>query len=131
VKVAQDNVDVIESAYAAFGKGDIEAVLGYFSDSAEIVASESVPWGGRYEGPEGMRTFLAKLLEHFTDFKSTPTKVLGADDNHVVVVAKVTGKTKSGNRVEDEIVWIYQLRDGAVTSAHVFGDTAAMLEALR
>jgi ketosteroid isomerase-like protein len=128
--MAQDNVDVIESAYAAFGKGDLEGVLGYFSDSAEIVAPESLPWGGEYEGPEGMRTFLAKLLEHFTDFKSTPTKVLGADDNHVVVVARNSGKTKSGNRVENEVVWIYQLRDGAVTSAHAFADTAALLEAL-
>jgi ketosteroid isomerase-like protein len=128
--VAQDNVDVIESAYAAFGKGDLEAVLGYFSDSAEIVAPESVPWGGEYEGPEGMRTYLAKLLEHFTDFKSTPVKVLGADDNHVIVVARNSGKTKSGNRIENEVVWIFQLRDGAVTSAHAFSDTATLLEAL-
>jgi uncharacterized protein len=129
--VAQDNVDVIESAYAAFAKGDLEAVLGYFSDSARIVAPESVPWGGEYEGPEGMRTFLAKLLEHFTDFKSQPTKVLGADDNHVIVVARNSGKTKSGARIEDEVVWIYQLRDGAVTSAQTFSDTASLLEALR
>ena len=128
--MAQDNVDVIESAYAAFGKGDIEAVLGYFSDSAEIVAPQSLPWGGEYEGPEGMRTFIAKLLEHFTDFKATPVKVLGADDNHVIVVARTSGKTKSGTRVENEVVWIYQLRDGAVTSARVFSDTAELLEAL-
>jgi ketosteroid isomerase-like protein len=128
--MAQDNVDVIESAYAAFRKGDIETVISYFSDSAEIVAPSSVPWGGEYEGPEGMRTFLAKLLEHFTDFKTTPTKVLGADDNHVIVVARNSGKTKSGARVENEVVWIYQLRDGAVTSAHAFADTAAVLEAL-
>jgi len=128
--MAQDNVDTIESAYAAFAKGDLEAVLDYFSDSAEIVAPPSLPWGGEYEGPEGMRTFLAKLLEHFTEFKSTPTKVLGADDNHVVVIARNTGKTKSGNRIENEVVWIYQLREGAVTSAYAFADTTAILAAL-
>lgn len=128
--MAQDNVDVIESAYAAFGRGDLERVLSFFSESAEIVAPESVPWGGEYEGPEGMRTFLAKLLEHFTEFKTTPTKVLGADDNHVVVIARNTGRTKSGNRIENDVVWVYQLREGAVTSAHAFGDTAAVLEAL-
>jgi ketosteroid isomerase-like protein len=128
--MAQDNVDVIESAYAAFSKGDLERVLSYFSESAEIVAPASVPWGGEYEGPEGMRTFLAKLLEHFSEFKTTPTKVLGADDNHVIVVATNSGRTKSGNRIENEVVWVYQLRDGTVTSARVFGDTAAVLEAL-
>jgi ketosteroid isomerase-like protein len=128
--MAQDNVDVIESAYAAFAKGDIETVIEFFSDSAEVVAADSVPWGGEYEGPEGMRTFLAKLLEHFSEFKTTPTKVLGADDNHVIVVARNTGRTRSGNRVESDSVWIYQLRDGKVTSAHAFADTAGMLEAL-
>ena len=128
--MAQDNVDVIESAYAAFGKGDIESVIEFFGDSAEIVAPESLPWGGTYEGPEGMRTFLAKTLEHFTEFKTTPTKVLGADDNHVIVIARNTGRVKSGDRIENETVWIYQLRDGKVTSARFFADTAAINEAL-
>jgi ketosteroid isomerase-like protein len=128
--MAQDNVDVIESAYSAFSKGDIESVLEVFSESAEIVAPESLPWGGEYEGPEGMRTFIAKLLEHFSEFKTTPTKVLGADDNHVIVVARNTGRTRSGNRIEGDGVWIYQLRDGAVTSAHAFLDTATVLEAI-
>jgi ketosteroid isomerase-like protein len=128
--MAQDNVDVIESAYAAFRKGDIETVLGYFADSAEIVAPEALPWGGTYEGPEGMRTFLAKALEHYTDFKAVPEKVLGADDNHVIVVARNTGRTKSGTRIDEPVVWIYQLRDGAITSAHIFTDTATILEAI-
>ena len=128
--MAQDNVDVIESAYSAFAKGDIEAVLEFFSESAQITAPESLPWGGSYEGPEGMRTFLAKVLEHFTEFKSTPEKVLGADDNHVIVVARNSGKTKAGNRVDEPIAWIYQLREGAITSAQVFADTATIREAL-
>ena len=128
--MAQDNVDVIESAYAAFRKGDIEAVIEVFSESAEIIAPASVPWGGEYEGPEGMRTLIAKLFEHFADYKMTPQKVLGADDNHVIVIARTSGRTKSGTRYEGESVWIYQLREGAVTSAHAFADTAEVLEAL-
>ena len=119
---------MIESAYGAFKKGEIETVLEYFADSAQIVAPESLPWGGTYEGPEGMRTFLAKALEHFADFKTTPEKVLGADDNHVIVIARNSGKTRKGNRHSEQVVWIYQLRDGAITSAHLFADTAAMLE---
>src|SRR5215212_3345454 len=128
--MAHDNVDVIESAYKAFGKGDIESVLAYFAESAEIVAPESLPWGGSYEGPEGMRTFLAKALEHFTEFQAVPEKVLGADDNHVIVVARNTGRTKGGTRTDQQVVWIYQLREGAIIRAEVFADTAATLETL-
>jgi len=128
--MAQDNVDVIESAWKAFRKGDIETVLTYFAESAEIVAPESLPWGGTYEGPEGMRTFLARSLEHFTEFKAVPEKVLGADDNHVIVVARNTGRTKAGNRFEQRVVWVYQLRDGAITGAEAYADTVATLEFL-
>ena len=128
--MAQDNVDVIESAFAALRKGDIDAVLEFFAESAEIVAPESLPWGGTYEGPEGMRTFLAKALEHYTEFKAVPEKVLGADDDHVVVVARNSGRMKNGNRHEQQVVWLYRLRDGRVTGAEVFTDTAATLEAL-
>ena len=128
--MAQDNVDVIESAWKAFGKGDIETVLSFFAESAEIVAPPSLPWGGTYEGPEGMRTFLAKALEHFTEFKAVPEKVLGADDNHVIVVARNTGRTKDGTRTEQKVVWVYQLRDGAITSAEIHADTAATLKTL-
>ena len=59
-----------------------------------------------------------------------PEKVLGADDNHVIVVARNTGRTKAGIGIDDLVVWVYQLRDGAITYAEVFGDTAAVLEAL-
>jgi ketosteroid isomerase-like protein len=128
--MAQDNVDVIESAFSAFRKGDIETVLSYFADSAEIVAPGSLPWGGSYEGPEGMRTFLAKALEHFTEFKAVPEKVLGADDNHVIVIAKTKGRAKGGGTIEGSNVWIYQLRDGLIADAESWGDTAQVLQAL-
>jgi uncharacterized protein len=128
--MAQDNVDVIESAWKALGKEDTEAFLGFFAESVRVAGPESLPWGGTYEGPEGMRTFLAKAIEHFTEFKATPEKVLGADDNHVIVVARNAGRTRSGNRIDHLVVWVYQLREGAITYAEVFGDTAAVLEAL-
>ena len=128
--MAQDNVDVIESAYAAFRKGDIESVLEHFADSAAIVIPESLPWGGSYEGPEGMRTFIARALDHYTDFKSVPEKVLGADDNHVIVVVRNSGRLKSGTRVDQIGVWIYQLREGEITRAETFVDTAAVLDAI-
>ena len=63
-------------------------------------------------------------------FSATPQKVLGADDNHVVVLAKTKGRTKGGATVEGTAIWIYQLRDGKIADAESFGDTAQVLEAL-
>jgi ketosteroid isomerase-like protein len=128
--MAQDNVDVVQGAWDAFGRGDIDAVLEAISPSAETRVPESLPWGGTYAGPDGFQEFLAKLEASFQAFSTTPQKVLGADDNHVVVLAKTKGRTKGGDAVEATTIWIYQLRDGKIADAESFSDTAHLLEAL-
>ncbi len=128
--MAQDNVDVVQGAWDAFGRGDIDAVLEAISPSAETRVPESLPWGGTYTGPDGFQDFLAKLRETFEVFNATPQKVLGADDNHVVVLAKTKSRIKGGATIEGKAIWIYQLRDGKIADAESFGDTAQVLEAL-
>jgi ketosteroid isomerase-like protein len=128
--MAQDNVDVVQGAWDAFGRGDIDAVLEAIAPSAETRLPESLPWGGTYAGPDGFRDFLTKLRDSWDQFSATPQKVLGADDNHVVVLAKTKGRTKAGATIEGKTIWIYQLRDGRIADAESFGDTAQLLEAL-
>jgi uncharacterized protein len=128
--MAQDNVDVVQGAWDAFGRGDIDAVLEAIAPSAETRLPESLPWGGTYAGPDGFRAFLTKLGDSWDQFSATPQKVLGADDNHVVVLAKTKGRTKAGATIEGKTIWIYQLRDGKIADAESFGDTAQVLEAL-
>jgi hypothetical protein len=128
--MAQDNVDVVQGAWDAFGRGDMDAVLDAIAPTAETRVPETLPWGGTYAGPEGFGDFVAKLYESFEQFSATPDKVLGADDNHVIVTAKVKGRTKGGTTIENRAVWIYQLRDGRIADAETFGDTAQVLQAL-
>ena len=128
--MAQDNVDVVQGAWDAFGRGDIDAVLETIAPSAETRLPESLPWGGTYAGPDGFRDFLTKLGDSWDQFSATPQKVLGADDNHVVVLAKTKGRTKAGATIEGKVIWIYQLRDGKIADAETWGDTARVLQAL-
>jgi uncharacterized protein len=128
--MAKDNVDVVQGAWDAFARGDIDRAVEVFAPNAETRISESVPWGGTYMGPDGFRDFLYKIDKEFDQFKATPEKVLGADDNHVVVVAKTKGRTKSGGVIEGSAVWVYQLRDGLIADAESWTDTARVLEAL-
>ena len=128
--MAQDNVDVIQTAWDAFGRGDIDKATSVADPNAEFVAPESVPWGGTYHGPEGFRELLSNIVGNFDKFEAKPEKVLGADDDHVVVVARFTGRTKGGEDVEGEVVWLYKMRNGQVMRGDAFTDTARLLEAL-
>ena len=128
--MAQDNVDVIEGAWAAIRKRDLDAAASVVAPEAEITAPSTLPWGGTYMGPEGFREFLRGLLSYFKDFKASPEKVLGADDEHVIVVAAIRGRTSDGTPVENRAVWVYKLRGGQVAAAEVFVDTAQVLKML-
>jgi ketosteroid isomerase-like protein len=128
--VARDNVDLIEGAWAAWAKGDVEAATAIMAPEGEVHAPESLPWGGTYIGPEGFQAMLSALVSNFSQFKATPAKVLGADDDHVIVLSETRARTKGGNQVELTAIWVYKLRDGQVVSADAFTDTAGMLEKL-
>jgi ketosteroid isomerase-like protein len=128
--VAQDNVDVIQGAWDAFAKGDIESSTSIVAPEGEITAASTLPWGGTYMGPEGLQDFLRELLKHFKEFKATPEKVLGADDDHVVVTTEIRGRTTEGASYEGTSVWVYKLSGGQVTQAEVWTDTAKILALL-
>ena len=64
----QDNVQALQSMYAAFGAGDVPAILGFLSEDAKLHhgGSDVVPWGGRtLEGTAGWEQFFGGLLELF------------------------------------------------------------------
>ena len=125
----RDNVEVIESLWDAFGRGDLDRVAAGVADDGEIVFPSTVPWGGSYRGPDGFRQVLDELLSRFAEFKAKPEMILGADDEHVVVVVNLSGRGKGG-RLQTRVVWLYRLRDGKVTRGEAFPDTAGILEAI-
>ena len=128
--MARDNVDLIQESWEAFGRGDVDAAANSASDEAEIVVPETLPWGGTYIGPEGLRDLLDALRASFDGLKTVPEKVLGADDEHVVVVVRASGRTKQGHAVENRAAWVYRLRNSQIVHAEQFIDTAKTLRAL-
>ncbi len=125
-----DNVELIESLWDAFGRGDVEKVAGGLAENGEVVFPPSLPWGGTYEGPDAFGDVLAEVVGSFAEFKAKPEMVLGADDDHVVVVANIRARSKKGERLESRVAWVYRLREGKIVRAEAFPDTAAIVEAL-
>jgi ketosteroid isomerase-like protein len=125
----RDNVEMIESLWDAFGRGDLDKVTAGLAETGEVVFPENLPWGGVHVGPEGFRAALDQIFSRYGDFKVKPEMVLGADDDHVIVVASVQVRGKGG-KIDGRVAWLYRVRDGKVTRAEAFPDTAAFLEAL-
>jgi ketosteroid isomerase-like protein len=124
------NADLVRKAWDAFGKGDIDGAVSTTDESAEIVLPDSLPWGGTYEGPEGFKEMIGKFMSNFESVDIQPGQFLEADGDHVVVTVTGASKTKSGNELGGESLWLYEVKDGKIAGGKFFGDTAAAVEAL-
>jgi ketosteroid isomerase-like protein len=94
-----DNVDVIEKLWEAFSAGDMDKAASRFAADGKVVFPETLPWGGTHEGPEGVSDAMLLLRGSFDEFSAKPEMILGADDDHVAVIAKFNAKAKGG-RIE-------------------------------
>jgi ketosteroid isomerase-like protein len=124
------NADAVKSGWDAFATGDLDAATATTSDSAEIVIPESLPWGGTYTGREGFKEMIGKFLSNFEEVHPDPQEFLEADGGHVLVTVKGVGKTKSGNELSGDSIWLYKVDDGKIERAEFYGDTATAVKAL-
>ena len=125
------NADMVRSAWEAFGRGDIDGAVSTTGESAQIVLPETLPWGGTYTGPDGFKEMIGKFLSHFEEVDPTPQDFLEAEGDHVVVTVEGSGRTKSGNDLGGNSIWLYKIEGGKVARAEFYGDTATAVEALR
>ena len=126
-----ENADAVRARWEDFGKGDLDAAVSTTSEDAEIVLPETLPWGGAYKGPDGFKEMILKFLSNFESVDPKPTAFLEADDGETVIVTvEGAGKTKAGNELSGRSVWLYKVKDGQLTAAEFFGDTAKARDAL-
>jgi ketosteroid isomerase-like protein len=99
---ASENKAAVAAAYEAFGKGDIESVIGMNApDSVWVVHTAGSPLAGEYKGHDAIGGFFGLVGEHIeiTRFELAP---IAAEGDTVVAqgvqtdTAKKTGKTVSG-----------------------------------
>ena len=124
------NADTVKNGWDAFAKGDMDTATATTSDTAEIVVPESLPWGGTYTGPDGFKEMIGKFVSNFDEVHPEPQQFLEADDGHVLVTVSGVGRTKSGNELSGDSVWLYKVDDGEISRAEFYGDTARAVKAL-
>jgi ketosteroid isomerase-like protein len=126
-----ENADAVKERWGDFAKGDIEGAVSTTDENAEIRMPETLPWGGTYRGPDGFKEMIQKFLSNFESVDTNPTAFIEGDDGEtVVVVVEGAGKTKAGKELSGRSVWLYKVRDGRLTDAEFFGDTAQARDAV-
>jgi ketosteroid isomerase-like protein/predicted ester cyclase len=126
---ATGNADLARSAYAAFGAGDIPAVLSMLAEDVVWSVPESLSFGGVYRGPAATGEFFTKLPQNFAELRVEPERYVDAGDM-VVVQGRHRGRTMAGNSFDVPWVHLWTCRDGRVTSFTESMDSATVVRAL-
>ena len=128
------NVRIVQDLYAAFGRGDIAAVLAGLDPDVTWVnpGPTDIRYFGTHRGPEAVtHNVFAFIAEHLDIHAMTPTDLLTKGDRVVVLLHMESTARKTGRRVTQEIVHAWTLKDGRTIHFHDYQDNAAIAAALR
>ena len=131
--MSQQNISVVQSGYAAFGRGDIPALLALLDANVEwkTPGPSDLPLAGTRRGPAQVGEFFATLagiidFEHFE-----PTTFL-ADGDQVVAIGHEKYKVKGSDTwITGDWCHVFTVRNGKLVAFQEFIDTAALAAEFR
>ena len=124
-----DAISVVRETYAAFGRGDVPAVLGFMDADIEWFEAEGMPYGGLHRGPQAVLDgVFAPVLSDVPDFSVTPEQ-LAADGETVFAVCRYRGTGKAtGTALDLPVAHVWDVRDGKLWRFRQFIDTVKFRE---
>ena len=135
--IEQQNIDVIKSAYAAFGRGDIPAILALVADDNfetwGVVANAKAraPWHFQGRTKQDVPRYFAAVLGTLEPLKFEPSAFAAAGD-YVYATVDMEYKVRATGKplLMREAVMRFKLHGGRIVDARVLEDTASSLESL-
>jgi len=128
----QTNVALVQEAYAAFGAGDIQKLLGLMTPDVvwEFPASSIIPWAGTFTGPGEVARFFSALMENSEPGEFEPLDYIASGDRVVVLGRERFRAKATGRSWACEWAHAFTVRDGKIAAFREYTDTAAMTQAL-
>ena len=128
----QDNTAIVKNIYEAFGRGDIESIVGHLADNVEWLIpgeQDGIPYAGTYHGLDGARNFFS-ILGGSIDYDQFEPLRFVAQADQVAVFGRYHGTIKANTReVETRWAMEWTLKDGKVTNFTAYDDTATLAAA--
>ena len=127
-----ENTRVVRDAYAAFGRGDIPALLGLMADEIDwqpvIGAGAHVPFAGRRTGKAAVGEFF-RLVAESEDFQPFDPREFIAQGETVVALGHYRAVTRgagAGKGFDSDFAMVFTVRDGKIAGFREFTDSAAV-----
>jgi uncharacterized protein len=121
--MSDKNVEMIEGAYAAFGRGDIPSILEVLSEDIEWHSPAVLPQGIDTTGKDGVTQFFGKVAS-FWDGLQVEIDSIVASGDRVCAIGRAAGELE-GSRTGYRFVQAWTISDGLCTRFDEYADPAA------
>ena len=121
------NVEVMLEIFRALEERDPirrnvdEREEAFYQPDAEFHWPPALPYGGKFRGKDAaVWSATWNALQPTPAERKMDPRVLGADDQQVIVLYHQRGVTPSGERFDGEVIGLYELRDFKLARAQMF-----------
>ena len=120
-------VEVVQTAYAAFGRGDVPAILGLIADDVEwkFFGSRGLPYTGTFRTKDEIAKWFASIPQVDDILVFEPREFIPAGDKVTVLGFERAQARPSGKVFETEWVHVFTVRDGRIARFWGIYDTEA------
>jgi ketosteroid isomerase-like protein len=115
--MSEQDVNTMRTAYEAFNRGDVPAVLEAFDPQIDW----HEPGGGRaprgtFTGADNVASdVFSAVPASFDEFEAQPETFIDAGE-HLVVVGTFRGRSKAGQQMQARYAHVWRMRDGKAVS---------------
>lgn len=131
--MSAENVSLVKGIYAAFGSGDVPAVVAAMSPEIVWNEAENFPYadGNPYVGAEAiLGGVFARIASEWDGFHVEPEQFLDAGDT-VVMTGRYLGTSRgTGQAMNPQVAHIWTVAGGKVVRFQQLVDTLAVARAM-
>ena len=129
----QQNLEIVRSAYAAFGRGDVEGLIALLDPqvSWRTPGPTDLPTAGLRQGVGAVREFFGILVNTFDIQDFRPADFLAQGDKVVVFGTSREGPKGAGRLVDFRWVHVFTVRNGRIVEFEEPADVSELVEEFR
>jgi uncharacterized protein len=128
--VPPDHIKLVESAFEAWNRGDVDAFVDYTSEDVAWLEVSGRPEGGTSErfGRDRLRRSLESLFDAWESYHLEVERIEEAADRVVAVVREIARGRTSGLEVDGRWGYLITVEDGLIVRIEAYRDAAQALQ---
>ena len=127
--MSPEDLDTVREAYAAFARGDLDAIRELLAPDIEWRTTENVPFLGTYQGVDEFFRGMQDWTDSFDEMTTEVQEIIDAGDR-AVVHHRMRGRGRDIGAEVDLPLWqVVSVRDGRLATMHDYGSREDAMEA--